>query len=181
MAGHPILGSGAVSPPHAHLGSLGKVVLLRLPVQLKGDSVSGGRRGFVRGLPCCHLAAPHHLQLLQQAPGQGAKVGTGPQHHPMGMLPFSLNSPSCGPKVLGPHSLGQGTFGICKVYGCSRAQQLLQVAGDQLLLRALDLPGQGHGRQLLLRHLLHRALSGGRKVAVSPPPGQPPHRSPGEG
>lgn len=81
---------------------------------------------------------------------------------------------SCPPQS---HSLCQGTFGVCKVDGGAGAQQLLQVARNQLLLQPLQLPGQSHRCQLLLgRRLLHGALWGGGgrqcypQLRVSPPP-----------
>lgn len=94
-AGQPILGSNAVTPPpHAHLGSLGELVLLWPPVQLKGERVPGGGWRLGGALPCRCLLALRHLQLLQQAPGRGEKVGTLPWYRLAGML---ASSPCCPP------------------------------------------------------------------------------------
>lgn len=59
---------GASSPP-AHLGRLGKLVLLRPPVELEGDGIAGRGGGPGGALPRCRFAALGHLQLLQQPPG----------------------------------------------------------------------------------------------------------------
>ena len=74
-----------------------------------------------------------------------------------------------------PDSLRQGALGVREVDGGGGAQQLLQVARNQLLLQPLQLPGQSHGRQLLLgRRLLHGALWIGGGVRSCPGSVRPP-------
>lgn len=162
---------GASSPP-AHLGRLGKLVLLRPPVELEGDGIAGRGGGPGGALPRCRFAALGHLQLLQQPPGD-RREGTRWARDKVGMgakgeqgkrqgtrWARSLSQPhgdtAMSPQGPVPHSLGQGTLGVSKVNGGTGAQHLLQVGAEQLLLQHLHLPGQGHGRELLLSpRLLH--------------------------
>lgn len=60
---------------HAHLGSLGELVLLWPPEQFEGERVSGGRRGFGGALCWRCLLALGYFQLLLQAPVGGGDVG----------------------------------------------------------------------------------------------------------
>lgn len=61
---------------HAHLGSLGELVLLWPPEQFEGERVSGGRRGFGGALCWRCLLALGYFQLLLQAPVGGEMWGS---------------------------------------------------------------------------------------------------------